>query len=65
MTLRINVTLEDKSARGEERVKAVMFGDVCTNIMGINGQNFYEKDRQGSEISLYEQIHWERFFCGH
>lgn len=42
-TLRINVTLEDKSARGEERVKAVMFGNVCTNIMGITAKTFMKK----------------------
>ena len=39
----INVTLEDETARGENGVKAVMFQDVCTSVMGIKPKTFMKK----------------------
>ena len=38
--LKINVTIEDETARGEEGVDAVMFGDVCTSVMGKTPKTF-------------------------
>ena len=44
--LTINVTLEDQTARGKNGVRAVMFGEVGTSVLGIKPKTFMRKSNK-------------------